>query len=83
VQKVDILAVEGEEALDVAGFRHLRTSLRDRLGGHAIAATVYDAYAGQPIWPYGYHHGIEEWLYVVSGGPGAPRAVRRAAADAG
>ena len=22
-----------------------------------------------PIWPYDYHHGIEEWLYVLAGAP--------------
>ena len=22
-----------------------------------------------PIWPYHYHHGIEEWLYVIAGAP--------------
>jgi uncharacterized cupin superfamily protein len=30
---------------------------------------VYRAEPGVPIWPYHYHHGIEEWLYVVSGTP--------------
>jgi uncharacterized cupin superfamily protein len=53
----------------VAGFRHVQTSVRARLGAYAIGATIYEAYAGQPIWPYGYHHGIEEWLYVISGAP--------------
>ena len=22
-----------------------------------------------PIWPYHYHHGVEEWLYVIDGAP--------------
>ena len=22
-----------------------------------------------PIWPYHYHHGVEEWLYVLAGAP--------------
>jgi uncharacterized cupin superfamily protein len=30
---------------------------------------VYRAEAGLPIWPYHYHHGIEEWLYVIAGAP--------------
>jgi hypothetical protein len=25
---------------------------------------VYRGELGVPIWPYHYHHGIEEWLYV-------------------
>jgi uncharacterized cupin superfamily protein len=30
---------------------------------------VYEALAGVPIWPYHYHYGIEEWLYVIAGAP--------------
>jgi uncharacterized cupin superfamily protein len=30
---------------------------------------VYRAEAGLPIWPYHFHHGIEEWLYVIAGAP--------------
>jgi uncharacterized cupin superfamily protein len=69
VRKVNIVSVEGDEALDAAGFRHVQTSLRPRLGAFAIGATIYEAFAGQPIWPYGYHHGVEEWLYVIAGKP--------------
>ena len=28
-----------------------------------------EAESGVPIWPYHYHHGIEEWLYVIAGAP--------------
>jgi uncharacterized cupin superfamily protein len=69
VRKVNIFNVELDEPLDVAGFRHAATSVRARLGAHAIGASVYEAYAGQWIWPSGYHHGVEEWLYVISGRP--------------
>jgi uncharacterized cupin superfamily protein len=41
----------------------------DRLGAQRIGASVYQAEAGLPIWPYHYHHGIEEWLYVIAGAP--------------
>ncbi len=34
-----------------------------------IGAAVYEIGAGQKCWPYHYHHGVEEWLYVVSGAP--------------
>ena len=68
-RKVNIVSVDLDERLDVAGFRHVETSIRARLGAHALGASVYEAFAGQPIWPYGYHHGVEEWLYVISGAP--------------
>jgi uncharacterized cupin superfamily protein len=66
---VNILSVELDEPLDEAGFRHLATTVGPRLGAERIGASVYEAEAGVPIWPYHYHHGIEEWLYVIGGAP--------------
>src|SRR3954454_8591864 len=57
------------EALDAFGFRTAARSVGERLGGRRIGASVYEAEAGTPIWPYHYHHGIEEWLYVIAGAP--------------
>ncbi|WP_272475690.1 cupin domain-containing protein [Baekduia alba] len=68
-ESVNILSVELDERLDEAGFRHLAASAGVRLGAHRIRASVYAAEAGVPIWPYHYHHGIEEWLYVIAGAP--------------
>src|SRR5439155_14663755 len=65
----NILCVELDEPLDEAGFRHVATSVGLRLGAQRIGASVYQAEAGLPIWPYHYHHGIEEWLYVIAGAP--------------
>jgi hypothetical protein len=62
VKKVNILSVELDEPLDEAGFRHVATSVGLRLRAQRIGASVYQAEAGLPIWPYHYHHGIEEWL---------------------
>jgi uncharacterized cupin superfamily protein len=69
IEKVKILSVELDEPLDEAGFRHVATSVGLRLGAQRIGASVYEAEAGLPIWPYHYHHGIEEWLYVIAGAP--------------
>ena len=69
VAKVNILGVELDELLDEAGFRHVAASVGDRLGARRIGASVYLAEAGLSIWPYHYHHGIEEWLYVIAGAP--------------
>jgi uncharacterized cupin superfamily protein len=69
VKKVNILSVELDEPLDEAGFRHVATTVGLRLGAQRIGASVYQAEAGLPIWPYHYHHGIEEWLYVIAGAP--------------
>jgi uncharacterized cupin superfamily protein len=69
VKTVNILSVELDERLDEGGFRHVATSVGVRLGAQRIGASVYEAEAGVPIWPYHYHHGIEEWLYVIAGTP--------------
>jgi uncharacterized cupin superfamily protein len=69
ITKVNILGVELDEPLDEAGFRHVAATVGPRLGARRIGASVYEGEAGVPIWPYHYHHGIEEWLYVVTGAP--------------
>ena len=43
--------------------------LTGRLGASVIGATVWEAQAGDKLGPYHFHHGVEEWLYVVSGAP--------------
>lgn len=66
---MNILSVELDDALDEAGFRHVETWVAPRLGARRIGASVYEGEADVPIWPYHYHHGIEEWLYVLTGAP--------------
>jgi len=56
IRKVNIVSVEGGEPSMWLGSA-MSDAVRARLGAHAIGATIYVAYAGQPIWPYGYHHG--------------------------
>jgi uncharacterized cupin superfamily protein len=34
-----------------------------------FGASVFDLPEGQWTFPYHYHHGVEEWLYVVAGAP--------------
>ena len=66
---VNIATVALGARLDEAGFRHRATAVGERVGAARIGAGVYEAEAGFPIWPYHYHHGVEEWLYVISGAP--------------
>jgi uncharacterized cupin superfamily protein len=69
VLRANVLGVELDARMDIAGFRHVATSIGDRLGATRIGAGVYAGDDGRPIWPYHYHHGIEEWLLVLSGAP--------------
>jgi uncharacterized cupin superfamily protein len=66
---MNLLECELDETLDRPGFRHRAAAVGERIGGVRIGAAVYEAEAGRPTWPYHYHHGTEEWLYVLSGAP--------------
>ena len=39
------------------------------LGLRNLGAGVFELPAGESTFPYHYHHGVEEWLYVISGTP--------------
>ena len=39
------------------------------LGLRWLGASVFELPAGEWTFPYHYHYGIEEWLYVVAGTP--------------
>ena len=69
VQKVNIAGVELDLSLDEAGFRHAAATVGPRLGARRIGASLYEAEPGAPIWPYHYHHGVEEWLLSTTGLP--------------
>ena len=43
--------------------------LGDRLGAERIGASVFELEDGELTFPYHFHHGVEEWLYVVAGKP--------------
>jgi uncharacterized cupin superfamily protein len=62
---VDDLDLEHER--DGFTWRGLRAG--GKLESERIGGTVYELPEGERICPYHYHHGVEEWLYVVAGGP--------------
>jgi uncharacterized cupin superfamily protein len=41
----------------------------ERLGAERIGASVFELDEGERTFPYHFHHGVEEWLYVVAGTP--------------
>ena len=41
----------------------------DVLGATRIGGSVYELGDGRQTFPYHYHHGVEEWLVVISGEP--------------
>jgi uncharacterized cupin superfamily protein len=41
----------------------------ERLGAERIGAGVFELERGEQSFPYHFHHGVEEWLYVIAGTP--------------
>jgi uncharacterized cupin superfamily protein len=51
------------------GFTWRYAEVGQAIGGEKIGATLYELDDRQQTFPYHYHHGIEEWAYVVAGAP--------------
>ena len=69
MRTVNVWTSELEEGPGREGFWHDGATLGDRLGAARIGAGLYVARAGVPTWPYHYHYGGEEWVYVLEGAP--------------
>jgi uncharacterized cupin superfamily protein len=69
VRAVNVTSCDLDEVLERGEFRHATFELTERLGASVIGATVYEMQTAEKCWPYHYHHGVEEWLYVVCGAP--------------
>jgi uncharacterized cupin superfamily protein len=66
---VNAVSCEPDDTFGQGAF-HARTfDLTERLGASVIGACVYELDAGKKLGPYHFHHGVEEWLYAVSGAP--------------
>jgi uncharacterized cupin superfamily protein len=66
---VNIATCELTFSQEQGRFRCRGEELGGHLGGRLIGAAVYEMEAGGTNWPYHCHHGVEEWMYVVSGAP--------------
>jgi uncharacterized cupin superfamily protein len=69
VRSANVFSCEPDEELRRGEFHCSGFDLTERLGASVIGATVYEMRAGDKRGPYHYHHGVEEWMYVVSGAP--------------
>jgi uncharacterized cupin superfamily protein len=69
VRRFNILS----DALDVdhdrEGYVWRAARVGEKLGGEKIGATLYELADGEQTFPYHFHHGVEEWAYVVAGAP--------------
>ncbi len=70
MHRFNVLTGELPVRQDRAGYawRSRRGVGRD-FGLRWFGASVYELPDGQWTFPYHYHHGVEEWVYVVAGAP--------------
>lgn len=70
MQCFNVLSGELPAHQDRAGYAwRSRGGLARELGLRSFGASVYELPGGQWTFPYHYHHGVEEWLYVLAGAP--------------
>jgi uncharacterized cupin superfamily protein len=69
VRRFNLITGDTDTDHEREGFRWRAARLGDVLGSERIGAGLYDLPDGERSWPYHYHHGVEEWLYVLTGNP--------------
>ena len=69
MQKVNVNDCELDDHYERGTIANRAAALRPKLGAQRIGAGLYEIDDGRWVWPYHYHHGVEEWLYVVAGSP--------------
>ena len=69
VRRVNLFSPDFDYTSERDGFRWRSAGVSRALGAARIGATLYELPAGERTFPYHFHHGMEEWLLVVSGTP--------------
>jgi uncharacterized cupin superfamily protein len=70
VRRFNVLTGELPVEQDRPGYAwRARRGLADDFGLRWFGVSVYELPEGQWTYPYHYHHGVEEWLFVVAGAP--------------
>jgi uncharacterized cupin superfamily protein len=73
--KIDVVQIVNvgecllDEPIERGEFRGRTTHLSGQLGATVTGASIYEMASGDKRGPYHYHHGFEEWMYVISGAP--------------
>jgi uncharacterized cupin superfamily protein len=69
MRRVNIFSPEFDHSSEHEGYRWSGARIGKQLGAARIGATLYDLPDGERTYAYHFHHGMEEWLLVVSGTP--------------
>jgi uncharacterized cupin superfamily protein len=69
VGRPNLFAPEFDHSSDREGYRWRGARVGKAGGASAIGGCVYELGDGEKTYPYHFHHGMEEWLVVISGSP--------------
>ncbi|HWF52477.1 MAG TPA: cupin domain-containing protein [Solirubrobacteraceae bacterium] len=69
MRKVNVFECPMDEHHDRGTIANRGAGLGPKLAAERIGAGLYEVDAESWVWPFHYHHGVEEWLYVLSGSP--------------
>jgi uncharacterized cupin superfamily protein len=69
VQKFNIFDPVFDHSSDRDTYRWRGARVGKAIGGQEIGACLYELADGERTYPYHFHHGNEEWLFVVAGTP--------------
>ena len=62
-------ALEADDVHYRPGYAKRGARVGDLVGGERIGGSVYELEDDERVCPYHYHHGVEEWLVVLTGTP--------------
>ena len=65
----NIFSPEFDHSSEREGFRWQGARVGVAAGATQIGGCIYELPAGERTYPYHFHHGMEEWLIVLSGSP--------------
>jgi len=69
MRRVNLFSPDFDHTSEREGYRWRGARVGKVLGSARIGASLYELPAGERTFPYHFHHGMEEWLLVVSGTP--------------
>jgi uncharacterized cupin superfamily protein len=70
MKRFNVLTGDLDHQSDRDGYRWRGTRwLGERLGAERIGVGVFELEDGELSFPYHFHHGVEEWMYVIAGSP--------------
>jgi uncharacterized cupin superfamily protein len=69
VPRANVFSPEFDHSSEREGYRWQGARVGNAIGATQIGGCIYVLDDGEKTYPYHFHHGMEEWLIVLSGSP--------------